>query len=433
MLITIHRGTNEIGGSCVEIATENTRIIIDFGMPLVEKDGSDFDFKKYKDLSIAELKKKKILPNINGIYQDDKKQIDAFLLSHAHIDHYGFVDFLNKYISFYLSKATHKLINISNLFTAQNIEIDNYHYFENEEKFHIGDIEITPYLMDHSAFDAYAFLIKAGNKSIFYSGDFRGHGRKSKLFQKFLDTQIGKIDCLILEGTTIGRGNQISKSETEIQTEMENIFRQAGKINLVYSSGQNIDRLVSIFKACLHTKKTMIVDVYIATILKTLAKDNKIPYPSKDYNIKVLFTQYTGDKLSRDNNKKLMYQFKHYKISKEEISECPDKYVMLVKPSLRIDLERISNIDGGNIIYSLWEGYMAKPYTKKFIDYLENRNFTVHHIHTGGHADKNTLQSIVDSLAPKIIVPIHTFRKDEYKNYFDVPIKELQDGEEFNL
>ena len=35
MKITIHRGTQEIGGSCVEIWTETTRIVVDFGMPLV--------------------------------------------------------------------------------------------------------------------------------------------------------------------------------------------------------------------------------------------------------------------------------------------------------------------------------------------------------------------------------------------------------------
>ena len=29
----IHRGTKEIGGSCVEVWTESTRILLDFGIP----------------------------------------------------------------------------------------------------------------------------------------------------------------------------------------------------------------------------------------------------------------------------------------------------------------------------------------------------------------------------------------------------------------
>ena len=48
MNFKIHRGTQEIGGSCVEIWTDTTRILVDFGMPLVNKDGSEFDFEKYK-------------------------------------------------------------------------------------------------------------------------------------------------------------------------------------------------------------------------------------------------------------------------------------------------------------------------------------------------------------------------------------------------
>lgn len=37
MTITIHRGTHEIGGSCVEIRTRQAKILLDLGLPL------DFD------------------------------------------------------------------------------------------------------------------------------------------------------------------------------------------------------------------------------------------------------------------------------------------------------------------------------------------------------------------------------------------------------
>ncbi len=43
MTYTIHRGAAEIGGSCVEICSPSTRIVIDIGMPLMNPDGSSFD------------------------------------------------------------------------------------------------------------------------------------------------------------------------------------------------------------------------------------------------------------------------------------------------------------------------------------------------------------------------------------------------------
>ena len=55
MKFKIHRGTKEIGGSCVEVWTESTRILIDFGMPLVDEYGYDFNFYPYKDMTQQEL------------------------------------------------------------------------------------------------------------------------------------------------------------------------------------------------------------------------------------------------------------------------------------------------------------------------------------------------------------------------------------------
>jgi ribonuclease J len=57
MNFKIHRGTKEIGGSCVEVSTANTRILLDFGMPLVNKDRSEFDAKKIKNSTMSPLRK----------------------------------------------------------------------------------------------------------------------------------------------------------------------------------------------------------------------------------------------------------------------------------------------------------------------------------------------------------------------------------------
>ena len=65
----------------------------------------------------------------------------------------------------------------------------------------------------------------------------------------------------------------------------------------------------------------------------------------------------------------------------------------------------------------------------EFVDYLTNRKFTLHKIHTSGHADTNTLKKMVEAIKPKNIVPIHTFEGDKYKDIFDKPIVELKDGE----
>jgi len=405
----IHRGTKEIGGSCVEVWTENTKILLDFGMPLVEKG---------------------VLPNIEGLYDNSKNLIDGVIISHPHQDHYGLANFINDNVQYYLGEASHKIIKLNNLFTPQEIHLKNTNYFEKSKTFKIGDISIIPYWADHSAFDAYSFLVEANGKSLFYSGDFRSHGRKAKAFYWFTHNAPKNVDYLLLEGTTISRSNKPFKTETEIENELIEVFKQEEKINLIYTSGQNIDRLTSIYRACIRTGKIFVVDVYVAKVLKELSKYAGIPYPSENFgNIKVMFPFFTSRRLKNDGNEKVLYEFKKFKITKEEISNQSENIVMIVRPSMQKDLERINRIEGGNFIYSMWEGYLKKTATMKFVDYLTNRKFTLHKIHTSGHADTKTLKKMVEVIRPKNIVPIHTFEGDKYKDIFNEPVVELKDEE----
>jgi len=430
MKFKIHRGTQEIGGSCVEVWTESARILLDFGMPLVEGDGEEFNFNKYKDLAKDQLVEKGVLPNIEGLYEDEKPQIDGVIISHAHQDHYGLTSYINSNINFHLGKATHEIIELTNLFTPQHIEIKKPRYFEKEEPFHIGDFTITPYWADHSSFDAYSFLIEANGKSLFYTGDIRSHGRKAKAFHWFLHNSPKKVDYLLLEGSNIGQEDKTSISEELIEEKMVDYFNKQDRINLIYTSGQNIDRLVSIYKACLRSGKILVVDVYVATVLKRLAHYAKLPYPSKSYkNLRVIFPYFTSKRLSNEGNEKILYQFKEYKITKEEVSNNPHNIVMIVRPSMHKDLDHIKGIDGGNLIYSMWLGYLEKSNTKKFIDYLKKRNFSFQYLHTSGHADMDALKKMVEAIDPKYIVPIHTFSGSDYKKIFSKPVFELKDGQ----
>ena len=430
MYFKIHRGTKEIGGSCVEVWTENTRILLDFGMPLVEKDGKEFIFNKYNALKVEELVKLGVLPDVDGLYDGSDNVIDGVVISHAHQDHYGLINYVKKSVRNYLGEATHKIIEISNVFMSQKIIIINPTFFEKEMPFQIGDFTITPYWADHSAFDSYSFLVEAKGKSIFYSGDFRKHGRKTNAFKWFTHNAPQNVDYLLLEGTTIGRESKPFKSEIKIENELVEVFRQQGKINLIYTSGQNIDRLVSVYKACNKTGKTLVVDVYVAAILNVLYPFGRIQHPSKDFkNLKVMFPYYTSKRLKETGNEKILYQFKEFKITKQEIGIQKDKIVMVVRPSMQKDLDKIDGIDGGNLVYSMWDGYLDKPDTKKFIDYLTSRQFSMVKIHTSGHADTETLKQMVDAIKPKNIVPIHTFSGSVYKKIFSTPVVEMIDGE----
>ncbi|GAG71273.1 unnamed protein product [marine sediment metagenome] len=126
-------------------------------------------------------------------------------------------------------------------------------------------------LVDHSGFDALAFLIEGKDKKIFYSGDFRGHGRKSVLFDNIVKNPPNNIDYLILEGSMIGRDKGAYETEKDIENELISLFNK-GNLVFMACSSQNIDRLVSIYRACVKSNRIFVIDPYTAFILDRLKK-----------------------------------------------------------------------------------------------------------------------------------------------------------------
>jgi len=292
MQLIIHRGTQEIGGSCVELSTANSRILIDFGMPLVNKNRERFDPDILKGKSVEELKNLSILPEIEGLYKDENKLINAILISHSHLDHYGLLSYVHPDIPIYLSEGAKELVDITNLFVYRAVKSLNSKLINNKESFAIGDFKTISYLVDHSAFDALAFLIEADDKRVFYSGDFRGHGRKSILFKQMIKNPPKNIDYLLMEGSMLGRHEHPYNNEEEIEERIVEILKESKTVTFLFASSQNIDRIVSAYRACLKTDSIFVIDLYTAFILDKLNKVSK-GIPRFDWkNIRVNFLKY---------------------------------------------------------------------------------------------------------------------------------------------
>lgn len=431
MKLKIHRGTHEIGGSCVEITDRDSRIVIDIGMPLVKESGGKFNVKDYKHLKGSELVRAGVLPDIKGFYAWDKenKPIDGLLISHAHIDHYGFLPYVDKKIRCYLGEGTKRLIDITSLFSEFDIAIDEHTFINSGLPLRVGAFTVTPYLMDHAAFDAYAFLVESCCKKVLYSGDFREHGRKKTAFRWFLHNAPKDIDTLLLEGTLVGNRSEAAKTEDDIEKDLVKEIKNTDGIVLAVLSGQNIDRIVSLYRAAVRMGRLLVVDVYTANVLAELHDLAKIPYPSEAFNgIRVFYPYRLSEKITKLGRKDMLCRFKAYKITRREISENPAKIVMLARSSMVSDLASLENIDGASVIYSIWSGYLEEPSIQPLLRFIEKKNMRLTSIHTSGHAFVKTLKKVVKVLKPKTIIPIHTFHPNLYETLFP-NIREVSDGE----
>ncbi len=430
MQLIVHRGTHEIGGSCVEIGSTNNRILIDFGIPLVASNSQPFDVNQLKNKSIPQLKEEGILPDINGLYKDEQKGIDGILISHSHLDHYGFLQYVNPEIPIYLSQGASLLIEVSNIFIPTKVGKLNTRIIKHKKQFSIGDFTIAPFVVDHSAFDALAFLIEAEGKRLFYSGDFRAHGRKAALFKQLIEKPPQNIDCLLMEGSVLGREDAQYKTEIEVEKRLEEILGERKNITFIFASSQNIDRIVSAYKACLRTGSIFVIDIYTAFILDKLRKVSKRIPQFNWKNMRVKFLKTHAEALVRAGYRDLLYVYNKRKIDIFEISRNKNKILMLARDNsvFPIILKEIKDVGGATIAYSMWDGYLSE----EFKLFCKGKGFAIEYIHTSGHAKLDDLKTFASAINPRTLVPIHTFEAEGYPSIFK-NVKVLKDREIFDF
>jgi len=309
----------------------------------------------------------------------------------------------------------------------------------------IGDFTIQPYLMDHSAVDSYAFEITSDGKKVFYSGDFRGHGRKRILFDKFLEHPVRNVDLMLMEGTMLGRNDTSEcRNEDDLEERILSALKNEKGLCFLISSSQNIDRLVSAYRACKKAKRILVLDIYTAWILR-LIRDNIRGGRTMDISwddVMVLSKGGTAaghyriiDK-NRDYFKGFAQEIYRRGIVLEEadLKKEPGRYML--KTSYAAKLIDKLNLESATVIYSMWGGYLTEKHNPQhFKDYEALRQKLggkFMEIHCSGHGYLEDLRKMAKAVNPKTLVPIHTEHAKRYYECFD-NVQKVQDGEPLEI
>ena len=391
--ITVHKGTNEIGGNCVEVSSSTTRLLLDVGQPL-----------SGEEITLC----------------DDLKRVDAVIISHPHQDHYGLLDQIPATTPVYMGVTAVKIIQATLVFLGRPPFQNNFQPMEDRLPLHVGDLTVTPYMVDHSAFDAYSLLVEGDGERVFYTGDFRMHGRKKSLMEDFLADPPDPVDVLITEGTMLDRTNEAMPSETAAEQAMVDLLNTTEGAGLLICSSQNLDRLVTAYRACIRSGRVFVIDIYTAWILRLISEDPRtanIPDISWD-GIRVLAKGFTAGRHYEKMKSNSEYFGKFARevyapgtlITHDEIEQDPARYLIKnPRPEWLIgELCLLPCL----VIYSMWEGYLEQEFNatgwQRYARLSEDDAIDFRVVHTGGHAVLGDLRRLVGALRPGEIVPVHT-------------------------
>ena len=409
--LTVHRGTQQIGGNCIELNTaDGHRIILDVGRPLEAPQDARHLMPKSLDLTAA---------------------VDGVLISHPHQDHYGLLEDVPAGWPIYCGAPTERLIRLSSAIFGKELP-HAFHPWKSGVAFQIGPFTATPFLIDHSAFDAYMLLIEVHGKRILYSGDFRSHGRKSALTRRLMAVPPENLDVLLMEGTNLG-SDKSCITESNLEDAFVDLFRStAGRIFVAWSA-QNVDRTVTLYRACLKAGRTLVIDLYTAEVMEALAEFGRLPRPGWK-NLKVVVTSAFAGMYRRTGREAFVEQMMPHGISAAKLVKTPERWVVMVRPSLIRDYVRkgIAPNPGDAWSWSMWREYLENEDGALVSRWFEEGGSRAAPFHTSGHASPAALRSFAHAMNAKQLVPIHGVAWDGDTAGFP-PIRRLADGESMTL
>ena len=348
-----------------------------FGVGYMPKPGGDKIGRRRLDTHFIGFQKLGATLDFDTRPQEQQEQIrrealewaqdaDAIFISHYHADHHGLLPDTHRDVAIYATAGTAAMMHVTEVIHGRGDAAYLRHISvlfkdADDRKFEpviVGDICITPYTVDHAAYDACAFLIEAEGRRILYSGDIRRHGVKGFLYHNLPR----KVDCLLLEGTNLAT-EKACMSEAEICERFKEQFRtDADKLHYVWCSGQNIDRIVQIYKAALVCSRKLIVDTYVAYVLEAVHRFKpSIPSPLSPFEGHDVFRYFCQHaqlkRFEKAGDPEIVQRLKALPtVDTTDIGHNPGKYVWLIRPSMLPYMQKYSHRPSV-VVTSIWEGY----------------------------------------------------------------------------
>jgi len=308
--ITLYGGAGTIGGNKILLedpqASGDSRLFFDFGTTFATRDLYFEEYLKPRPgVGLLDLLEMDLLPPLEGLYRPDlvpsgdvwarcrerpgyreTPSVDAVLVSHAHVDHTGYISFLREDVPVYASATTafiakamqdssmadfekevcyisRRAMDEGYLKTqresyrqrpfcfadaaaispeAQEFWARSPNHVPGEDNRRRKGLEPAPFAtapdragglpvrffpVDHSVRGAGAWAVETSAGWVVYSGDIRSHGSGSKDTERFIHTVASLRPRLLLcEGTRIPKGDEAAAPELRNYTESE-VFDRA--------------------------------------------------------------------------------------------------------------------------------------------------------------------------------------------------------------
>jgi ribonuclease J len=392
--LTFYGGVNEIGGNKVLLEDGDTRLFFDFGISFAKRYRYFEEYLKPRaGAGLLDLLELGLLPPLQGLYREDLTcgadlwlrfepiaslaEVDGVLVSHAHLDHSGYISFLRPEIPIYTTAMTSFIAKAIQDSGKGDFEKEVCYAIPKEEKEgvfqsahwkaeaaqqrgfkvldpealtsdalafwqrtpgrrgletqqllsagnKIGSLCLRHFPVDHSIYGATAFAVETSSGWVVYTGDLRLHGEKGHLTRKFIE-EAARLEptLLICEGTNVESSAGVS--EDEVYTNARRAVENARALVIADFGPRNIERLLTFRRIAEETKRRLVILAKDAYLLKAMRFVSPEVPDAKNEAIAV----YKDAKAKLDGwETEVRKQYHNKLVTPEEIRQGQDSYIL---------------------------------------------------------------------------------------------------------
>lgn len=450
--ITAYDGVGVIGGNKILLEADGTALWLDFGINFRDRGLYFEEFLKPRPaFGLGDLLEMGLLPPLRGIYRRDLENpewrlwdyyrshpwyrelgVEGILLSHAHVDHSGYISFLAAEIPVYSGLMTAVIAKAMQDTSPSDLEREICYLNPREIKegllasgdwrkvcyqqraFHIldrqefavdlqsfwgracssrglagqplrgvsaggdtpgegmgvGNLKVRFFPVDHSIPGAGAFALETQEGYVVYTGDLRWHGAGRAATRSFVE-EASRLRPLVLicEGTHPDARAPVTEEEVYFNSRRA----VAGARGLVVADfgPRNVERLLIFHRIARETGRRLGITARDAYLLEAMhAADPAVPDPLADD----AFFLYTEARLNRPGwEKDLLERYRGKALTASQVRARPEESILCFS---FFDLHELIDIRpaGGIYIYSSSEAFNEEMH----IDLDRLRNWVKH-------------------------------------------------------